>query len=172
MNDARLTGARVDHRAVQDERQRRGEESHERAEFVGGAARPAAVAALLTRMSTLRPGLDVNRSAVAATASAVRAQMATRTPSAANERAIARPIPRLPPVTSAVLPASCRSMPEPFHSSSKVTLDVPSASAPLGSTHVVTSHFGRSLTTTEPTTSAIPVPHPGVWSAQWRLPTS
>src|ERR1700722_12998425 len=46
--------------------------------------------------------------------SACRAQIATLAPSAANRSAIARPIPLLPPVTSAFLPFSPRSM---LHSS-------------------------------------------------------
>ena len=57
--------------------------------------------------------------AAAASAALSRAMMATLTPSLASSRAIALPMPRLPPVTIAALPLSSRSMgvfPLPFPS--------------------------------------------------------
>src|SRR5215467_3920264 len=48
--------------------------------------------------------------AVSSSGSLRRAQMATSTPSCANARAMPLPMPALPPVTSAVLPSSLRSM--------------------------------------------------------------
>ena len=42
--------------------------------------------------------------------SSLRAQMATLQPSSASASAMARPMPRLPPVMSALLPFSCKSM--------------------------------------------------------------
>ena len=48
--------------------------------------------------------------AVAASRSGSRAAMATSQPSSESTRAMALPMPRLPPVTSARLPASCRSI--------------------------------------------------------------
>src|SRR5581483_748682 len=54
--------------------------------------------------------------AAAFSVAASRAQMATRTPSRASVRAIALPMPLLPPVTSAVLPVSSRSTWSPLRS--------------------------------------------------------
>ena len=109
---------------------------------LGGAAWPMGLAALLTRMSkppssatqrctkatteasspvsaamatTLRPLAAASSAAVAASAWASRPAMATSHPSAANARAIALPIPRVPPVTNARLPFSCRSIGAAWH---------------------------------------------------------
>src|SRR5581483_5252416 len=83
---------------------------------------PGAEPALLTMMST-RPralcpcstkflasaSLAIS-AAVASSGSLRLAQMATSTPSLASNWAMPLPMPSLPPVTSAVLPLSCRSM--------------------------------------------------------------
>src|SRR5215510_10091660 len=55
--------------------------------------------------------------AVSRSVASVRAQMATRTPSCASFRATAMPMPSLPPVTSAALPPSPRSIDAPPQSS-------------------------------------------------------
>src|SRR5215468_2901585 len=59
---------------------------------------------------TLRPDSRRISSAVASSTSLRRAQIATSAPSRARTRAMPLPIPRLPPVTSATLPPSWRSM--------------------------------------------------------------
>src|ERR1051326_2080869 len=98
---------------------------------------PGAEPALLTRMSTrpsarwlcstkflasaslvrsagtgtiLRPVSLAISDAAASSLSLRRAQIATSTPSRANARAMPLPMPSLPPVTSAALPLSCRSI--------------------------------------------------------------
>src|SRR5258707_14680462 len=58
----------------------------------------------------LRPVSLAISAAAAAIASSRREQIATSTPSGASRRGIPLPIPALPPVTSAVLLLSCRSM--------------------------------------------------------------
>src|SRR5262245_40653118 len=60
--------------------------------------------------STFRPDSRRISSAVASSTSLRRAQIATSAPSRASTRAMPLPIPRLPPVTSATLPPSWRSM--------------------------------------------------------------
>src|SRR5438445_507582 len=60
--------------------------------------------------STLRPDSRRISSAAASSTSLRRAQIATSTPSRASTRAMPLPMPRLPPVTSATLPLSCRSI--------------------------------------------------------------
>src|SRR6187402_344668 len=60
--------------------------------------------------STRRPVARSISAAASFSAASSREQMATRAPSAARVRATARPMPLLPPVTSAVLPSSPRSM--------------------------------------------------------------
>src|SRR5215470_1691763 len=60
--------------------------------------------------STFRPDSRRISSAVASSTSLRRAQIASSAPSRASTRAMPLPIPRLPPVTSATLPPSCRSM--------------------------------------------------------------
>ena len=60
--------------------------------------------------TTLRPVSRLNSRAVRSRSSALRAQMTTSQPDSANSLAIALPIPRLPPVTMAVLPSSSRSI--------------------------------------------------------------
>ena len=104
---------------------------------LGGGAWPIGLAALLTRMSmppsrswavatiarteasspvstvmawTSRPVAAAISSADSSSAEAVRAATATSQPSAASVHAIALPMPLLPPVTSARLPVSWRSM--------------------------------------------------------------
>src|SRR5215475_10486694 len=63
---------------------------------------------------TLRPVWPSSSRAAASRRSFVRATIATSTPSRASSSAIALPMPRLPPVTSARLPFSPRSMSPPF----------------------------------------------------------
>src|SRR5262249_22367104 len=58
----------------------------------------------------LRPVSLAISPAAASSGSLRRAQIATSTPSRARQRAMPLPMPSLPPVTSAVLPLSCRSM--------------------------------------------------------------
>src|SRR5581483_2560381 len=60
--------------------------------------------------TTLRPVALAISAAVASSGSLRLAQMATSTPSLASNWAMPLPMPSLPPVTSAVLPLSCRSM--------------------------------------------------------------
>ena len=60
--------------------------------------------------STLTPLLPATSLAAAASAVLSRATMATLTPSRASSLAMALPMPRLPPVTIAVLPLRSRSM--------------------------------------------------------------
>ena len=68
---------------------------------------PAAVTS--AAMPCARPPAARSSPSAASSVSTVRAQNATCAPSATRRRAIARPIPRLPPVTSAILPLSPRS---------------------------------------------------------------
>src|SRR6185437_1871178 len=63
-----------------------------------------------TMGTTLRPVAAASSRAVASSGAKVRAAIATSTPSAANCNAIALPMPRLPPVTSARLPVSSKSI--------------------------------------------------------------
>ncbi len=86
-------------------------------------SRPPSAAALLATQSanappsatssevpmTLRSG-PASASWVDCTASASRAQNATDAPSARSSSTMARPMPRVPPVTSALRPFRCRSM--------------------------------------------------------------
>ena len=82
-------------------------------------AEPASATAWRTELSlvvsprtptTLRPVCEASSIAAACKGSADRANRATSTPSWANARAMALPMPRLPPVTKARLPSSCMSM--------------------------------------------------------------
>ena len=62
-------------------------------------------------IGTIRRLVALAISAAASSSGSLRrAQMATSTPSLANARAMPLPMPALPPVTSAVLPSSLRSM--------------------------------------------------------------
>lgn len=60
--------------------------------------------------TTVEPVAAANSAAVTSSASRPRAATATAHPSSARALATALPIPRLPPVTNARFPASCRSM--------------------------------------------------------------
>src|SRR5258708_2272000 len=60
--------------------------------------------------SALLAPLSMSAAAVFSAAAASRAQIATSAPSAASVRAMARPIPFVPPVTIAFMPLSCKSM--------------------------------------------------------------
>src|SRR5262245_49241491 len=62
-----------------------------------------------TMGTTLWPDSCASSAAACFSGPSVRAQMATSQPSRASWRAIARPMPRLAPVTMAFLPVSCRS---------------------------------------------------------------
>src|SRR5262249_18840945 len=62
-----------------------------------------------TMGTTLWPDSCASSAAACFSGPSVRAQMATSQPSIASWRAIARPMPRLAPVTMAFLPVSCRS---------------------------------------------------------------
>ena len=87
---------------------------------------PRASAEAVTQPATAAPSLTSatepitvpppapSSAAVAATASASLAQNATWAPSASRVSTTARPIPRVPPETSARKPARCRSMPVAF----------------------------------------------------------
>ena len=69
---------------------------------------PAAMSATSTdRCSTRRPKAAISRAVTSAWASSFRWQKAMSAPSRAKASAVARPMPREPPVTSAIFPASC-----------------------------------------------------------------
>ena len=68
---------------------------------------PGAVTSATTPCAVPPPARS--SASAASSPSAERAQMPTRQPSAASRRALARPMPRLPPVTRAILPARPRS---------------------------------------------------------------
>src|SRR5690606_16792426 len=70
-------------------------------------ARPAATSATFTeRCSACRPRARISAAVASALASSSRWQKAMSAPSAAKASAVARPMPREPPVMRAVLPAS------------------------------------------------------------------
>jgi hypothetical protein len=71
----------------------------------------ASSAVSATTPTTVAPVSLTSSAAVAASRSASRARMATEAPSSARPRAIALPMPRLPPVTRARLFRSSRSIP-------------------------------------------------------------
>src|SRR5215469_8383388 len=77
---------------------------------------PAASSGLLTSAAWAATSAVIARNAASASASgpAERAESIKRQPSAANALAVARPIPRLEPVISTILPASFRSMRSPL----------------------------------------------------------
>ncbi|CFP65906.1 Uncharacterised protein [Bordetella pertussis] len=77
------------------------------------ASRPSARVRSAATQPTPMPASRVICAAACSSVCAVRAASVTLTPSSASWRAQARPIPRLPPNTSAVLPAIPRSMPTP-----------------------------------------------------------
>src|SRR6185436_17340257 len=78
------------------------------------AAATQAASAAPSRTSTLTPRTPPPRPSsafsVASISPASRAQNSTAAPSSANASTIARPMPRVPPVTSTREPVSCRSM--------------------------------------------------------------
>ena len=86
-----------------------GQRAHLGAQQVAAAPESAANARFAATATTRRPRL-LMRSAVALSAPASRAQIAMFAPSRASSSAIAAPMPLLPPVTSATLPDSPRSI--------------------------------------------------------------
>src|SRR5262245_33915820 len=74
--------------------------------------------------TTVRPDSAARSAAACFSRCSVRAQMATSQPSSASWRAMARPMPRLAPVTMAFLPLSCRS--------TRSSLPAPSGMRPPG----------------------------------------
>ena len=79
------------------------------ADLATHALRLSALPTSATEPITLLPDADMALAA-SATSAAFRAQNATLAPSLANVSAIARPMPLVPPVTSARKPLSCMSM--------------------------------------------------------------
>ena len=77
------------------------------------SATPSATSSAVPATSAPRPR---SSSSAVSTSAFVRAQNATRAPSATSASTTARPMPFEPPVTSAVLPVSCRSTRPPSRS--------------------------------------------------------